>query len=262
MYFMKSPVVSRISMPVHKRLFLSLLGGGILAIFLLIAGIWYLLFNPAHSVLYRALFLVIVAVAAGLVLIITFGVSGVVLTLLVAKNFPLFHVPIRIAVHTFFPVALTLGRFLHIDVDKIRNSFIEVNNQLVRTRGIKVEPQEILLLAPHCLQWTDCPNKITVDVNNCHRCGGCSIDELLLLRDKHNINMGVATGGTLARKYVEEYRPRAIAAIACERDLTSGIQDAPLIPVLGVTNERPNGPCRDTCISIQQVEKAVMFFLQ
>jgi len=29
----------------------------------------------------------------------------------------------------------------------------------------------------------------------------------------------MAAGGTLARKYVQEYRPHAIVAIACERDL-------------------------------------------
>ena len=74
--------------------------------------------------------------------------------------------------------------------------------------------------------------------------------------------MSMATGGTLARKFVREYRPRAIVAIACERDLTSGIQDSNPIPVLGITNERPFGPCFNTEIRIERVEEALQFFMR
>lgn len=74
--------------------------------------------------------------------------------------------------------------------------------------------------------------------------------------------MGMATGGTLARKFVRDYRPRGIVAIACERDLTSGIQDSNPIPVLGVTNERPNGPCFNTRVEVPQVEEAICFLIK
>lgn len=258
---MKVSIINGISGQAQKRLFLSLLGGSLFALFLLIAGTWYLFFNPVQSALYRVLFVVIVAVAAGGALLIALGITGIVLTLIASKSFPFLQFPIQLAVRAFLPAALTLGRLLHINVDRIRNSFIEVNNQLVRTRCIKVKPEEILLLAPHCLQWSKCPHKITVDINNCHRCGNCYINELLSLQDRYHVHMGVASGGNLARKYVEEYRPRAVVAIACERDLTSGIHDAHFLPVLGVTNERPYGPCRDTCISISRVEEAILHFL-
>ena len=126
---------------------------------------------------------------------------------------------------------------------------------------MKLVPNQILLLAPHCIQRTDCPHKITVDIENCRRCGGCPVTSLLELRSRYGIKVGMATGGTLARKYVREYRPRAIVAIACERDLTSGIQDANPIPVLGVTNQRPHGPCQNTCFDVPRVEEAIQHFL-
>ena len=85
--------------------------------------------------------------------------------------------------------------------------------------------------------------------------------DLLNLRDQYGIRVGVATGGTLARKYVKEYRPKAIVAIACERDLASGIQDCSPIPVLGVLNDRPFGPCFNTSVSIHGVVRAIKFFL-
>jgi len=256
---MKTPVM--ISSQVHKRLFLGLLGGSLAGILLLIGGLWYLFFHPGESAFYQTVFVLILLAVAGGILLAIFGIIGIVLTILAAKNFPFLQAPIRLAIHFFYPAALTLGRLLRIDKDRIRSSFVEVNNQLVRARRIKTKAEQILVLVPHCLQWTGCPHKITVDVDNCRRCGTCCINALLDLRDRFGVKMGVATGGTLARKYVEEYRPKAIVAIACERDLSSGIQDVGRLPVLGVTNERPHGPCRDTCISIDRVEEAIRFLI-
>jgi len=257
----KSPVV--ISPQVHKRLFLGLLGGSLAGILVFIFGLWYLFFHPGDSTFfYQTIFLIILLTVAGGILLAIFGIIGIILTILAARNFPFLQAPIQLAIHLFYPAALALGRLLRIDKDRIRSSFVEVNNQLVRARRIKVKAEQILVLVPHCLQWTGCPHKITVDVDNCRRCGTCYINELLDLRDRFGVKMGVATGGTLARKYVDEYRPKAIVAIACERDLSSGIQDVGRLPVLGVTNQRPHGPCRDTCINIDRVEEAIRHFLQ
>ena len=54
-------------------------------------------------------------------------------------------------------------------------------------------------------------------------CGKCSIGKIRELAEKRNMHFSVATGGTLARQIVREYRPQAIVAIACERDLISGM---------------------------------------
>ena len=73
--------------------------------------------------------------------------------------------------------------------------------------------------------------------------------------------MSVATGGTLARQVVKTIRPKAIIAVACERDLTSGIQDVFPLPVIGVLNERPYGPCFNTRVDINKVEETIKYFL-
>ncbi|MEG1610708.1 MAG: DUF116 domain-containing protein, partial [Bilophila sp.] len=46
-----------------------------------------------------------------------------------------------------------------------------------------------------------------------------------------------------------------------ERDLSSGIQDTNPLPVFGVINERPHGPCLDTCVNILRVEHAIRQFI-
>jgi hypothetical protein len=68
----------------------------------------------------------------------------------------------------------------------------------------------------------------------------------------------VVTGGTLARQKVREIRPQAVVAVACERDLASGIQDVYPIPTLGVMNIRPNGPCFNTKVDIEEFKRAIL----
>ena len=65
----------------------------------------------------------------------------------------------------------------------------------------------------------------------------------------------------MARKIVVEKKPKVIIGVACERDLTSGIQDSYPIPVFGIFNRRPFGPCFDTDVDLEMVEKGIVTFL-
>ena len=84
----------------------------------------------------------------------------------------------------------------------------------------------------------------------------------MAISQKYNVHVAIVTGGTLARQAVKKARPKAILAVACERDLTSGIQDVFPLPVIGVLNERPNGPCFNTCADMGKIEAAVRSLIQ
>lgn len=246
---------------VKKRLFIGLLLTSLLTIVGLTLLLWYLFFQPA-TIIQKAVLIIFIGAIILTVLVIAFGIGGIVFTIWRAKTINFLQPMMRISISLLFPVVVGLGRLFKIDIDKIRGSFIEVNNQLVKTKRLKVRPSQLLILAPHCLQKSSCPHKITNDINNCKRCGSCPVDELLKIRDRYKVNIRFATGGTLARKYVKEYKPKAIVAVACERDLASGIRDSTPIPVLGVLNERPFGPCFNTKVSIPKLEEAVKYFIE
>ena len=93
-------------------------------------------------------------------------------------------------------------------------------------------------------------------------CGRCDIKDLVLLGQRFGIDISVATGGTLARKVIVEKRPQLVLAVACERDLTSGIKDCYPLPVIGVLNERPNGPCYNTIVDVSAIDAALRRILQ
>jgi len=117
---------------------------------------------------------------------------------------------------------LFLGKLLKYDKNSIRRAFTELNNKLIFSNEYKLEGKNILILTPHCIQKSFCPHKITTDIKNCKRCGKCNVDNLIGLEEKYGVNFRVMTGGTLARKTIKDLRPKAIVAIACERDLISG----------------------------------------
>ncbi len=160
----------------------------------------------------------------------------------------------RMSAKGLLPLLITVGRLLGVPKKAVQHAFVGVNNELVMAsfRSGK-KPRNVLLLMPHCIQLSQCGVRITYHVENCKRCGRCPIADLLEIRDHYGIDLAVATGGTIARRIVVETRPDLIVAVACERDLVSGIQDTLPLPVYGIFNERPKGPCVDTQVPLHEV---------
>lgn len=158
-----------------------------------------------------------------------------------------------------YPLMLIFGWLFRIKKDKLQRFLIDINNSLVRSSDSK-PAKRILLLLPHCLQQSDCNIKITYNVYNCEGCGKCEIKDFIEIAKALRLDLFVATGGTIARRIVVETRPEAIVAVACERDLSSGIIDTYPLPILGIINERPYGPCLNTRVDIDKVKEALRFF--
>ncbi|MGN1049804.1 MAG: DUF116 domain-containing protein, partial [Selenomonadaceae bacterium] len=81
---------------------------------------------------------------------------------------------------------------------------------------------------------------------------------LVTMAEEIGFHFFVVTGGTLARQTVKKLRPKAVLAIACERDLTSGIQDVYPLPAVGVMNIRPNGPCFNTHVDLEHFRNELL----
>jgi hypothetical protein len=74
------------------------------------------------------------------------------------------------------------------------------------------------------------------------------------------IRVVTAAGGEEARKAIKQYKPSIILAIACERDLISGIKDvADKVPVLAIPNRRPEGPCKNTRVYLKDLDDVLEF---
>lgn len=159
-----------------------------------------------------------------------------------------------IIIKIFYFSTILAGIFSKNLKEKFRHFFVQLNNFVASKYHTKTKNLKILIILPHCLQNNDCTYRITHDIKNCKQCGKCVIAKFVDLTNEFNIPICIATGGTLARKAVQENQPDIILACACERDLSSGIYDSYPFLVYGILNTRPNGPCISTNVDIKIIE--------
>lgn len=246
--------------PSRKRLFIGLLCGTGLAVCALLALVWAIPYiglaniHPLAPWILGALF-------AAAILIVLWATIGLALSVAIGRPFLGSDHLRGVMAKVFLPLMTIFARLFRLSKSRVRGSFIKVNNEMVASGVGRFAPSDVLVLLPHCLQSSRCLHRLTYDIYNCKRCGKCPVDGLLTLSEAYGVHIAIATGGTIARRIVVQKRPRLILAVACERDLTSGIQDTYPIPVYGVLNERPNGPCLDTLVPLPHLETALRHFL-
>lgn len=160
----------------------------------------------------------------------------------------------------FSPFLFFISKIFRMRREKIENFILNCNTKLVALKCVKVSASEILVLLPRCIQNSECINKVTIDIENCKRCGKCQIAEIINISKIYGINLAVATGGSIARKIIVDIKPKAIVAVACERELLGGVQDTRSLPVVPIVNIRPYGPCINTGVDVNQVKIAIETF--
>lgn len=242
--------------PPRKRLFVTLMGVTCLIVVAVIFLIWWIPNRGLANIHPNLPHIVgiIMMVLSGVAIL---GTGLLVLTTALGKDIFFTRFMRLVVIKFLLPVIEFVGRLMGLDKDKIRQSFIAMNNSLVVSQRQKVRPDRVLVLLPHCIQLFDCEIKVTGDINKCVLCGRCDIKGLVEISRKYNIDISVATGGTLARKVIVEKRPKLVLAVACERDLTSGIKDCYPLPVIGILNERPFGPCFNTVVDVSKIDAAL-----
>ena len=139
---------------------------------------------------------------------------------------------------------------------------VGLSNLLTRARRTRVKPGQLLILCPRCLQNSDCPCNIVKDVANCRHDHKCKVGDLIDLADKHDCRIVFATGGQLALHEVKSDEIHAVVAVACTKELRQGILAAFPKAVIGIPNTCPHGPCTDTDVDLDDVERAIQWFLR
>ncbi|HHS13681.1 MAG TPA: DUF116 domain-containing protein [bacterium] len=225
-----------------KRVFM-----GILLLVIIMLGLvgfltWYMIsprlaqLHPRLPVVTAIMGLSLWTLAAGWFFLIS-------LSLMIEKDVILHLGHRRFSITFLVPLVLKLGIRLGVPKDRLGNSFVKVSNSLIRFRAPVVQPEQLLILLPRCLKKN-------------------LIETIITFSKSRSIPVYTVAGGTKARELIQKLRPRAIIGVACERDLLSAIQDViQRIPVIGIPNSRPQGPCKDTVIELSELEFALQIFL-
>jgi len=141
-------------------------------------------------------------------------------------------------------LASRVGELFGVQRDWTDNAAIAVYNRLAWAREWRVRANEMLILIPRCLSRS-------------------ALEGVMDIAKRYDVATFVATRGAYARQAIRERRPKAVVAVACERDMVSGLQDvAGRLPVLGLTMQLPNGPCKDASLDLVQMEAFVRKYLR
>lgn len=239
--------------------FLAAAGAALFCLFCVSAVAWYLT-APRFAQLWEPLPYVLAAVGAAVFLYLTLEYGGVILTVVTGK--PILLPLARQGRFTLklTPVALKLAKPFGKTIDRMVHSFVRVNNAVVESVTGKVAGP-VLVLLPRCIQRSECTQTIIEDVEYCKRCGKCPMTDLLDIRAGYeNVEYYVLTGGSVAADVIKKVHPAAVIGVACERELLAGIELVDKIPVVGLANVRPEGPCLHTQVCIEDFEKTLGHF--
>ena len=222
-----------------KRLYLKLLllTWGVAAA---IAGGFLYLISPRLASWTPALATAATA-AYGLALLAAFGwVALLVLELATGRNI----IPSRRLVPFLARGVFYLkpaGKLFGISKDRIGSSFVAIANVVYRAQMSRNDAGRPLILVPRC-----------IEVGN--------REQLKSLAQEYNCEVFVAPTGESARKKLITARPTALIAVACERDLITGLRDVgERLPILSVAIKRPEGPCKNAHIKLQDLRDALEF---
>jgi hypothetical protein len=221
-----------------KRLFLLFYFCGLTAVTAVTLFLYYLIaprLYQAHPFIDNiVLWLVIIVFGA-----IYFWSLLLLLTISTNINFMFVRRKTGLHIEWIYPVVYKIAGMFNISKDRIGHSLLKVNNALIYATKRKFTASNLLVLLPRCLD-ADSRTKVTA------------------LTQRYGCTVFTATGGQSARNMLKKVKPDAIIGVACERDLVSGMADSPhYVPIIAITNKRPHGPCKDTVIDVEALEKAV-----
>lgn len=137
---------------------------------------------------------------------------------------------------------------------KLNNVIIGLNN-LLRGRSRKaVAPSRIIVLFSHCIQNSECRQKIVNELSECKRCGRCRVKDILEICERYGVKCAAASGSEMALEKVSSASVDAVVAVACERELAGGIRALFPKKVIAIPNTRPHGPCKDCGVDIRMID--------
>jgi len=226
-------------------------------IFTLMAWVLSRLLSPAlsawHPLLDRIVFLILVVPFAACAFLFLFEA----ISFSMGRDYFAFipFVLRRTPVMALFPFCRLLGGLFGRSTEVVAASCLALNNRIALGARRRGKQGALLVLLPRCIQHSECTQRLVESVTNCLRCGKCPVARLVDLMESHAFTMVLVTGGEKAKETVINLSPSGVIAVACESELVKGLQAISRIPVVAVPNRRPNGPCRDTIIDLEEFER-------
>ena len=129
---------------------------------------------------------------------------------------------------------------------------VEVRNKVNEKFFKKIEPQEKILVLPHCLRDADCEAKLEASGLVCTDCNRCVIGVLKSKAEDKGFKVFIIPGSTFLKKILEKNNFKAVLGVACYQDLNLAMMKLSKFSCQGVPL------LKDGCINTKVDSRAVL----
>ena len=148
----------------------------------------------------------------------------------------------------------TTLNFLGIKPENIDKLYIELKNSFYRDVFKRIPPKDKILFLPQCLRKQNCKAVLTKKgfvCNGCEYKDKCKIYKIINKAEKLGYKTFIVPGGSMVMNIIEELKPKAVAGVACLKELVLAAENITNIPIQGI--ELTKDGCVNTDVDLKQV---------
>ncbi len=148
-----------------------------------------------------------------------------------------------------------LTRF-EIDPDVYDQAYISIKNMAFKKDFSALPFDNRVVILPHCLRDRDeCKAEFTDRGYICARCGACDIQAIAeYAEDLGYKGVYIVPGGSMAKKIMEDLKPRGVVGVACFLELAESMELAMLYDIHPQGIPLIRDGCKDTLVDIEEVK--------
>ncbi|MDD1774051.1 MAG: DUF116 domain-containing protein [Methanobacterium sp.] len=155
-------------------------------------------------------------------------------------------------VDVFYGLFKKFSENVGVDAKIVDQIGVEVRNKVNEKVFRKIEPEDKILVLPHCLRHADCQANLDTSGIVCQNCNKCVIGVLKNKGEEMGYQVFIIPGSQFLKKIVEKNKFKAILGVACYQDLNLCMMKVSKYRVQGVPL------LRDGCVNTKVDSRAVL----
>ena len=193
-----------------------------------------------------------VVFVAGILLLTLLTVTLILGRMLIEKDRLVFPKVLIFTMDVFYGLFRKFSESVGVDAKIVDNIGVEVRNKVNEKNFQKIEPQDTILVLPHCLRHTECEAKLETSGLVCKNCSRCVIGVLKNKGEEMGYQVFIIPGSTFLKKIVEKNKFKAVIGVACFQDLNLAMMKLSKFSCQGVPL------LRDGCVNTKVDSRVVL----
>lgn len=189
---------------------------------------------------------------AGILILALLSITLLLGRLLIKKDRLMFPKLLLFTIDVFYGLFKKFSENVGVDAKIVDQIGVEVRNKVNEKIFNRIEPQDKILVLPHCLRNPECEATLESSGLVCKDCNRCVIGVLKEKGEAMGYQVFIIPGSTFLKKIVEKNKFKAVLGVACYQDLNLAMTQLSKFHCQGVPL------LRDGCINTKVDSRMVL----